>query len=376
MTLASTPSTGSDASLLGSAWSPVTDARPRVEDSQASQSLAVVRGGQEPVSNPGGQATTAVASNGSGSQGTSGSALAGQSSDWVNQFQSWSALADAQAALTDSQLGEAALLSTYRQLLQTSQQLSQASTQMTALSQQLQQLDQQISAQGSLSAQLQPTVMGGEAGRRGYVLDKVDLLSARPSDEQMRIYFPASRSGVSVSLPADSAGQTVAETLNSALQKEGIRVDLSGQGQLRFSATGADERKLSQPILMTGQGIRVPAGNAVSVSLRAEPSALGQLAQTLAGGDNGQRQAAQQQVNGLLAQIQQTLTALRGYRQNLLQQVQSLSAQQLAGSEQAGALVGSLGQALGQGSYQQVATSLQAQANLSSQAVVALLTQE
>lgn len=373
---ASTPST--DTTALTSAWQPTVEGSRIPDASPTAQDLAVARGDKSAylddqaavASRSGSQPdATTIVSPGT-TTGTSNTA------EWVAKFQNWSMLGEAQATVAETQASEVALVQTYRQLSQLKNQLGQDSAQADALSQRLRQLDQSLQQQSSLDSQLQPTVWSDSGSSQNYVLDKVDLLSAKPSHEQVRIYFPSSRSGTNVALPAGSSGQAVADSLDQALQKEGIQVTLDQSGQLSFSASEGNERKLSEPMLMSGQGVRVPAGNAVSVRLSAEKSTLSELADQVAAADSSQqRQQVQQQIQQLQQQIQQTVQQLRSYRQQVQNQAEQQSRAVESDLSQA-ELVQSQRQlqlALGQTDYQSTATTLQAQANVTSQTVVALL---
>lgn len=373
---ASTPNT--DTTALTSAWQPTVEGSRIPDGSRTAQDLAVGRGDKSAYLDD-----QAAAASRSGSQpeatSTTASATAAGSSntaEWVARFQNWSMLGEAQATVAETQASEVALVQTYRQLSQLKSQLGQESAQADALSQRLRQLDQSLQQQSSLDGQLQPTVWSDSGSSQNYVLDKVDLLSAKPANEQVRIYFPSSRSGATVALPAGSSGQTVAESLDQALQKEGIQVTLSASGQLSFSASQGNERKLSEPMLMSGQGVRVPAGNAVTVRLSAERSTLAELADQVAAADSSQqRQQVQQQIQQLQQQIQQTVQQLRTYRQQVQNQAEQQSRTVESDLSQA-ELVQSQRQlqlALGQTDYQSIATTLQAQANVTAQTVVALL---
>lgn len=300
-----------------------------------------------------------------------------QSADWIDRFQSWSELGEAQSTIADTQASVSDLQQTYRQLQQVGQQLNQANSQMSNLSSRLQQLDQSLQQSGNLDTQLQPNVLTGDTTQQSYTLSSVDLLSSKPSDEQLRIYFPSSRSGVSVSISANASGQQVVDSLNDSLQKEGVQASLNSQGQLTLSADSENARKLNQPILMSGQGIRVPAGNAVTVKLTAQQSTLGQLASSLGSASTPQqKQAIQQQIQSLQQQIQQTVQQLRSYQQQVVQDSQDLVAQ--SGSTQTSSTelmsaYQTVRQALAQNDYSSTATTLQAQASVSRQTVVALL---
>lgn len=375
-TSASTNASVTDTPLLTAAW-PAVSSEGRIPDgSQANGELATSRSSGSRYLDEEGVTTSTLSSDSRSvvSRGSSGESLS-SSAEWVARFQNWSQLGEAQAKISDTQASEAALLQTYRQLQLVNGQLSQQGAQADALAQQLRSLEQSVRQDGSLTEQLQPTVLSSTDESTTYLLDKVDLLSAKPSSEQLRIYFPSSRSGVSVSLPASSSGQQVVDALNQALQREGVQASLTERGQLGFTATSDNERKLSEPLLMTGQGIRVPAGNAVSVRLTAVQGTLDALAdQTANASDTTERQTVQQEIRQLQQQIQSTLQQLRAYRQELLRETQySAAVAGFSGSGDASAASQALQQLLGQGDYQVVVTGLQAQANLSSQTVVALL---
>ncbi len=373
---ASTPS--ADTTALTAAWQPTAEGTRIPDASQAAQDLAVGRGDKSAYLDD----QTTVASGNSSQQNTGTKGSAGiatgvnTTAEWVARFQNWSMLGDAQATVAETQASEVALIQTYRQLGQLKNQLGQDTSQANALAQNLRQLDQALQNQGTLNSQLQPEVLSDTPSDQSYVLDKGDLLAAKPTNEQVRIYFPSSRSGVTVALPAGSSGQTVATSLDQALQKEGIQVTLNESGRLSFTASEGNERKLSEPILMSGQGVRVPAGNAVSVRLSAEKSTLSELAdQVETTSDSQKRQQVQQQIQQLQQQIQQTVQQLRSYRQQVQNQAEQqsravesdLSQSQLLQSQR------QLQSALGQTDYQSVAATLQAQANVTRQTVVALL---
>ena len=373
---ASTPNT--DTTALTSAWQPTVEGSRIPDGSQTAQDLAVGRGDKSAYLDEQTAATSRRGSSQDAASATANATTTGTSNtaEWVAKFQNWSMLGEAQATVAETQASEVALVQTYRQLSQLKNQLGQESAQADALSQRLRQLDQSLQQQSSLDSQLQPTVWSDSDSSQNYVLDKVDLLSAKPANEQVRIYFPSSRSGATVALPAGSSGQAVAESLDQALQKEGIQVTLGESGQLNFSASQGHERKLSEPMLMSGQGVRVPAGNAVTVRLSAERSTLAELADQVAAADSSQqRQQVQQQIQQLQQQIQQTVQQLRTYRQQVQNQAEQQSRTVESDLSQA-ELVQSQRQlqlALGQTDYQSIATTLQAQANVTAQTVVALL---
>lgn len=118
---------------------------------------------------------------------------------------SWSLVGAAQQKISETQSSEQALAMAYRQLKQLERQLSQSQQVSSQLQQQISDLDSRIAnKESSLSSDLTPRVLQSTPASNSYVLDKVDLLSAKPSSEKLQLFSPSSSSAVSIDLPPEN----------------------------------------------------------------------------------------------------------------------------------------------------------------------------
>lgn len=275
------------------------------------------------------------------------------------RYAHWVALGQQQQQLAEIETGERALTLVYRQLRQLDALPAPGSEELQRHQQQLQRLDRALTGpEGPLGASLQPRLLSEAAGRQGFVLDKVDLLSARAGAEQLQLFFPASGRGLSLQLPAQAQGAEVVALLQQGLAGEQIRVEQDEAGRLQFSVPPAQRRLLEEPVLFSGQGIRIPAGNPVPIKLSPAPSRLGQLAEDLA---QRSPRELQDSLQRSMADIGRAMGELKQRRRTLLADAPAVSAAEAPAT------------ALPAGDFGQLLSALRAQANVSRQAVVALL---
>lgn len=285
---------------------------------------------------------------------------------------SWSLVGAAQQKISETQSSEQALAMAYRQLKQLERQLSQSQQVSSQLRQQIADLDSEIAnKESSLSSDLTPKVLQNSPSSNSYVLDKVDLLSAKPSSEKLQLFFPSSSSAVSIDLPAGESGDQLVNRLNQGLAKEQISVSVNNEGSVVFSTTAENSRKLDEPVFFSGEGIRVPAGNPVAIKLSPEKSELSKLNDGLSQGESDQEQ---QRLQKLLSNIEQSMRELKQYRRQMLAQLEKVKSRTAEMSEdELNRLQQELQQQLSQGDFSQGYSALVTQANVSRQGVVALL---
>lgn len=293
-------------------------------------------------------------------------------SSGFQRYNRWALIGYAQQRIGDAQASEQRLALAYRQLQQINSQLSQRGRDAQKLAEQIRTLDQQISAGDSqINAELKPKFLSPQARRQSYVLDKVDLTSPKNADERLQMVFPSSAKSVSVALPAASQGSEVASLLNKGLASERIAVSLGDGGQLVFSVDPSEQRKLEEPVLLSGQGIRVPAGNPIPVRLKPAPTELSKLADTVQRGDSQQEQIRLQK---LLRTIEGSMRDLKAFRQQVANQLDRVRSESAEMTELELAQVQrELVTQLHGGDFSASMTSLVAQANASRDTVVALL---
>ena len=160
--------------------------------------------------------------------------------------------------------------------------------------------------------------------------------------------------------------------LDRALRKEHIQARLNELGKLELSVPELHRRKLDEPVLLSGEGIRIPAGNPVPVQFKAKP---GQLTQLGEGIDKGELRQEQQRLRRLLGEIEQSVRELKQFRQRMVKQLDRVKARsQNMKQQELEQLQGKLGEQLREGGFMGTMSGLLAQANVSRQNVVALLT--
>lgn len=262
----------------------------------------------------------------------------------IQVLSKWAQAADVSKQLSQTEQTERQIRQAYQALERLKRQLnSPAYTKLSAqqqqdAQQQLQQLEQRLQGSaGALTTNL--TLAGATAAPFKATLNQsIDLLSERRQTEQVQILLGRSGSAVSLTLAAgQSAGQNL-QAVQQAFSRQHISVSVDSQQQLYFSAEARDARKLQEPWLMTGQGVRVAAGNPVSVQLQPADSLLTQLGKAATSADTVQQyrqqiQQAQQQLKEVLSKVQAQRTALQA-QLAAIQQSQSSDAELQARSEQ------------------------------------------
>jgi len=255
----------------------------------------------------------------------------------IQVLSKWALAADVSKQLSQVDQTERSIRLAYQELDNLRRQLnSPAAARLSADQQQqaqqkLQQLEQKLARSDSgLNAQLMPAG-SAPAPVTASLTNNIDLLSERRQSEQVNILLGRSGGAVSISLPA---GQSVSDNLQSVQQAfapQQISVSADNQQQLYFSTEARNARKLQEPWLLTGQGVRVAAGNPVSVALQPTDSVLTQLSNAAGKADNVQ--AYQQQIQLVQQQLKDALGKVQAQRAALQAQLAAISQQQSDATE-------------------------------------------
>lgn len=285
----------------------------------------------------------------------------------------WALIAQAQTRIADLQAAEQAVVAAYRQLLQVSRQLEHqnAGPQRDNLARQVEQLAAQLRAQqpAALDKDLVPVALQKGGGNARFVLTRVDLLTPRPQSEQLQLVFSGGRQVAQLDIPAQAGADQVVQALRGQLSTLGIQVGLNPQRQLEFSVPAAEQGKLSAPLLVTGQGIRVPAGNPVPIQLEPSRGVLEEVAGGVRGGDlAAQRDRIRQVLSGLEYQRRQ----LQAHSQQIISRLSRIRGDAAAAGE-ALQLGQQLAGTLRDAGFAEHVGVLLAQANVSRHTAVALL---
>lgn len=241
----------------------------------------------------------------------------------------WSLSADVSRQLAKNQQAEQQLRQLYQQLEQLKKQLNQPQRpdQQQQLREQLLQLESQLKHKDSAvrpELQLRQQPLTSVSARLSH---QIDLLSPRKQSEQLSFRLFDGQQ-VQLTLPAQQSAEQNLAQLQQAFAGAGVLVSAKGT-QLQFSTQVAEAQKLSQPWQMQGEGIRVAAGNPISVRLQPVSGPLQVLAEQALQLEN--QQAYQAEISQVQQKLQTVLRQVQAERQELLAKLNSLS---LAGNRQ------------------------------------------
>lgn len=284
------------------------------------------------------------------------------------RFQQWGKLSQAQSGVARLQAAEQSLSQAWQQLRSLAQRMQasgMSAGQQHKWADQLNRLSEQLQQKGRLDARLQPKALEGNAARHRFQLDKVDLLSVKGSRERITLLLVGQQQAMGITIvPGQRPADTLAQ-LNRHLKPLGISAEAE-QGKVQLVATDRAEAILRQPILMQGEGIRVPAGEAVLIKATPEPDALAPLLQAAR---KGELASEREHLQRVLTRIQDYTVRLQEQRRFILQQM----------ADEWPAVSGPASKAPLDNSgspFEQLVSALVAQANVARHNAVALLRKE
>lgn len=207
-------------------------------------------------------------------------------------LQRWAHTAGLNYTLSRQQLAEQSyryLYSALEQLRRPLQQNYQTHLSAAEAQQLQQQLAQLLAWQDgndtALDAEWLPLLQPQSRCQR-VLTSRIDLLSQRAQPELIRILLGRSGDAVSIQLAADATPEANLAQLQQAFSRLQIAVELNAAAQLQFSVASAERRKLEENWQLSGDGIRVAAGNPISVSLQRPLGRLARLVQSVAAEQN------------------------------------------------------------------------------------------
>lgn len=283
----------------------------------------------------------------------------------IQVLSKWAQAADVSKQLAQTEHTERNIRQAYQALENLRRQVNSSSHSKLSAEQQQQaqqklvQLEKQLATgQAGISADL--TLTGTAAAPfRATLSHNIDLLSERRQPEQVNILLGRSGNALQIDLPAGQSAEQNLHSVQQAFARQQIDVSVDNQQLLYFSAQARDARKLQEPWLVSGQGVRVAAGNPLNVTLKPVDTALGQLAKT-AGGDNVQ--AYSQQIQQAQQKLKDALVKVQAQRVALQAQLTAIQQQQADNTELTG-LAGQLRLQMHSGNKSSVAVVM-SQANI------------
>ncbi|WP_440875219.1 hypothetical protein [Thalassotalea sp. PLHSN55] len=290
--------------------------------------------------------------------------VANYSSAQVNaaRFERWANWGVVQQKNAQAQSAERSLTNVYRELVSIERSLNLHVKQPQKTVDSLKQLQHKVS--DDLSSNLQPKVLSKHAQQSQFVLNSVDLFSVKPA-ETINMVLPTAGKSVSFHLPEGAGNNEVVGLVAKALAPLNIGVAKHGDKQLSFSINQGQSRQLAEPVLFSGEGIRIPAGNPVPVQLQEQKPQLEQLAKSI---EQDPVTEIKAKITAMQNDVKRSIAALR----YIMSQIQQETAQ-VAYSGNIEEVQTELSQLLRQGDFGSRLTGLLAQANISRDTAVSLL---
>ncbi|WP_306519910.1 hypothetical protein [Rheinheimera sp.] len=247
----------------------------------------------------------------------------------LNTLSQWSVNADVSRQLAKNQQAEQQLRQLYQQLEQLKKQLHQAQSaeQRLQITAQMEQMEAQLKHKDSTININLELVHQPELKVSRQLNNKIDLLSPRKQAEHLQISL-ADGSKVQLNFPANQSQAENLDMLKTAFAP--LQIDVRQQNnQLVFSTAANQSGKLNQPWQLQGEGIRIAAGNPVTVKLQEPAGTLSTLSQISQQVEN--QQIYQSEIKIAQQKLQQVLRQVQAERQMLIAKLNSL---RLAGARQ------------------------------------------
>ena len=243
----------------------------------------------------------------------------------------WSNMASLAKSLAESEQSERTLRQLYSQLQKldqqiASEQLSGNDNQLASRVEQSSTLMSQLAKRSNSGVdwQLQPSNSAVEQVTR-QLPDNIDLLSTRPHAEKIQLMMGRSGKHLTLDIPAGQTPQQNLDQLKQAFSTRQITVDLDSEQRLIFSASQKESWALKEPWIMTGTGVRIAAGNPVSVSLQEPPHVLDKLSDL--SNDNASLKMYRDEISQLQRRIRASLQRISEQRKELQAELRRIQQQ-------------------------------------------------
>lgn len=161
----------------------------------------------------------------------------------------------------------------------------------------------------------------------------IDLVSMRPHEENIQLMMGRSGKSINLSLPANQDERTNFASIQNAFSQHKISVDLNKENRLLFSAKKENAAPLLEPWVMSGQGVRIAAGNPISLQLSDIDNPLTDLAEIA--DKNASVQEHRDRIKNAQRSLKANLVKVQAQKQQILAQLQQLDTASSLGDSEA-----------------------------------------
>ncbi|MCK8046306.1 hypothetical protein MSG37_15585 [Shewanella sp. 1CM18E] len=190
----------------------------------------------------------------------------------LESYTKWAKVTQGQHKVSAQQVAEQGLKQVKTLLAQLQHQGQQALTAsnnndaLERTQQRLAQLDISYLGQPLVDHQLNLISTQRPAAKHSFSLKSVELTTAKPRDELIQVQL--GKDSTQVLLPANAQPHELANQLKSAFAKLDIEIQHSADNRLLFKANTQQWQQIQHGLLMTGQGQRLPAGDARTIKVQ------------------------------------------------------------------------------------------------------------
>ncbi|KPH90607.1 flagellin [Pseudoalteromonas undina] len=259
--------------------------------------------------------------------------------DQVKVLTGWAQRGALSQALAKAEQSESTIRNLYMGLEKLAQQLNTQAANTQPQPMQQQQIKVQIASlqntankKGSgLDTQLKITDPNRAISKQ--LNANIDLLSARPHEENIQLVMGRSGKSLSLKLPAYQDEKTNLTAIQNAFAPHHINVELNRENRLLFSAQKDNAAPLLEPWVMSGQGVRIAAGNPISLQLNDLDNPLNELAKIA--DKNATIAQHREQIQTAQRHLKANLIKIQAQKQQLQSQLEQLdSASTLAHTDE------------------------------------------
>ncbi|ACJ31731.1 Conserved hypothetical protein [Shewanella piezotolerans WP3] len=295
----------------------------------------------------------------------------------LESYSKWAKVTQGQHKISASQVAEQGLQQVKALLKQLHNQAKQSlNMQQSTLQQsrakqlqkQLAQLDIRYQDQPLVDHQLNLISATRPAAKHNFSLKSVDLSVEKQRDEYITIQLGSDSSRVL--LPANETANSLVQHLSSALQPLDILVAVNKSGKFVFQGSKSQWQQAQAGLLMTGQGQRLPAGEARSIKVNEELN--WQDPREWRFGSNEELKQAIAKIAKSLHKVELQLQELAESKQKIQQQLQRINSQKPTAAD-LDTTMNKLTSLMQPSPFNLQVTSLMAQANITRTQVSALL---
>ncbi|MFP3350809.1 flagellin [Pseudoalteromonas sp. SIMBA_153] len=248
--------------------------------------------------------------------------------DQVKVLTGWAQRGALSQALAKAEQSESTIRNLYMGLEKLAQQLNTQAANTQPQPMQQQQIKVQIASlqntankKGSgLDTQLKITDPNRAISKQ--LNANIDLLSARPHEENIQLVMGRSGKSLSLKIPAYQDEKTNLTAIQNAFAPHHINVELNRENRLLFSAQKDNASPLLEPWVMSGQGVRIAAGNPISLQLNDLDNPLTELAKIA--DKNATIAQHREQIQSAQRHLKANLIKIQAQKQQLQSQLEQL----------------------------------------------------